>query len=392
MALKAVHVSPHVPNFSQVPDDNATFRISSKLFNEDDDGGIDSNDRGEKMMVSRKFLVMGHRGSGMNMLQSADGRMKAIKENSIFSFNAARKFNLEFIEFDVQVTQDDCPVVFHDNFILTTQKGSIVEKRVADLTLEEFLSYGPQRGTINKQIEKPLFRKTKDGRVFEWKVENDDPLCSLQEVFERVDHSSGFNIEFKFDDKIIYKREELVHVVQVVLQVVFKYAKDRPIILSSFQPDAALLIRKLQSTYPVYFLTNGGSEIFTDLRRNSLDEAIKLCLAGGLNGIVSEVKAVLRDPGAIPKIKESNLSLISYGQLNNVQEVVYMQYLMGVDGVIVDLVQEISEAVLNFNNPVKEAKEDDLSLVEGQLQSRIPNCSQHELSLLSKLIPGLIQT
>jgi glycerophosphodiester phosphodiesterase len=34
-------------------------------------------------------------------------------------------------------------------------------------------------------------------------------------------------------------------------QVVFKYAKDRAIVFSTFQPDAALLLRKLQNTYPV---------------------------------------------------------------------------------------------------------------------------------------------
>lgn len=34
-------------------------------------------------------------------------------------------------------------------------------------------------------------------------------------------------------------------------QVVFEYSNDRPIIFSTFQPDAAQLIRKLQSIYPV---------------------------------------------------------------------------------------------------------------------------------------------
>lgn len=65
----------------------------------------------------------------------------------------------------------------------------------------------------------------------------------------------------------------------------------------------------------VFFLTNGGSEIYPDIRRNSLEEAIKLCLEGGLQGIVSEVKAILRNPKMIAKIKESNLSLMTYGQL-----------------------------------------------------------------------------
>ena len=50
------------------------------------------------------FLVIGHRGSGMNMLQSSDRRMKAIKENSIRSFNNAAEFSVDFVEFDVQVS------------------------------------------------------------------------------------------------------------------------------------------------------------------------------------------------------------------------------------------------------------------------------------------------
>jgi len=41
--------------------------------------------------------------------------------------------------------------------------------------------------------------------------------------------------------------------INVLEQVVTDYAKDRPIIFSTFQPDAAILVRKLQSTYPVSF-------------------------------------------------------------------------------------------------------------------------------------------
>lgn len=39
---------------------------------------------------------------------------------------------------------------------------------------------------------------------------------------------------------------------------------------------------------------------------------------------------------------------------SNVPEVVYMQHLMGVEGVIVDLVREITEAVSDFMNPGNE--------------------------------------
>ena len=94
----------------------------------------------------------------------------------------------------------------------------MIEKRVTDLTLEEFLSYGPQNASTN--VEKPLFRKTKDGRIFEWKVDEDDRFCTLEDVFENASQSVGFNIEFKLDDNTSYKEEELVRVILVVLQVV----------------------------------------------------------------------------------------------------------------------------------------------------------------------------
>ncbi|GLT38061.1 hypothetical protein SLA2020_123320 [Shorea laevis] len=351
MALKAVHVSD-IPHLDQVSEKTALSMCSpcfSNCVNEDEN---------EKCGFKfPKFVVMGHRGSGMNMLQSPDGRMKSIKENSIRSFDAAASCHIDFIEFDVQVTKDDCPVIFHDNFILTQTKGAIVEKRVTDITLDEFFSYGPQKETGN--VGKPLFRKAKDGRIFEWKVEKDDHLCTLQEAFRKLDQSVGFNIELKFDDLIVYKEVELSHMLKVILRVVFEHAKDRPIIFSSFQPDAALLVRKLQGAYPVFFLTNGGTQIYTDIRRNSLDEAIKLCLAGGLQGIVSEVRAMFRNPGAVPRIKDSKLALITYGQLNNVPEVVYMQHLMGIEGVIVDLVEEITEAVSDITSLTKEGEEEE---------------------------------
>jgi glycerophosphodiester phosphodiesterase len=65
----------------------------------------------------------------------------------------------------------------------------------------------------------------------------------------------------------------------------------------------------------VYFLTNGGTETYLDVRRNSLEEAVKHCIENGLQGIVSEVKAIFRNPSAIPKIKEANLTLLTYGVL-----------------------------------------------------------------------------
>ncbi|KAH1047897.1 hypothetical protein J1N35_038681 [Gossypium stocksii] len=409
MALKAVNVTD-VPNLDQVPENNASLSLYSSRFNSE---GLELNS--EATFKVPKFLVIGHRGHGMNILQSSDSRMKAIKENTILSFNSAAKFPIDFIEFDVQVTKDDCPVIFHDDFIFSEENGTVFEKRVTELSLGEFLCFGPQR-EAGKQ-GKSLLRKTKDGKILNWNVETDDSFCTLAETFQKVDPSLGFNIELKFDDHIVYHQDHLIHVLQVILQVVSEYAKDRPIIFSSFHPDAAQLVRKLQSTYPVmtpatilllflciiynfidvlnlenqqvFFLTNGGTQVYYDVRRNSLEEAIKVCMEGGLQGIVSEVKGVFGNPGAVPRIKESKLSLLTYGKLNNVPEAVCMQHLMGIDGVIVDFVQEISHAVDDMiikplNEGLREG--DEKTETKSKLQF-----SQQELSFLLKLIPELIQ-
>lgn len=65
--------------------------------------GVVEDDKKQEAFVFPKFVVMGHRGFGMNMLQSPDEKMKFIKENSILSFNVAADFPIDFIEFDVQV-------------------------------------------------------------------------------------------------------------------------------------------------------------------------------------------------------------------------------------------------------------------------------------------------
>ncbi|MFS8014760.1 putative glycerophosphodiester phosphodiesterase [Helianthus anomalus] len=89
-------------------------------------------------------------------------------------------------------------------------QGNVVEKRVTDMTLEEFFSYGPQRAT--NEVGKSLLRKS-NGKIVRW--------------------------------------DYVIHVLQVVLKVVYENAQERPVLFSCFQPDVALLMKKLQHQYPV---------------------------------------------------------------------------------------------------------------------------------------------
>lgn len=81
-----------------------------------------------------------------------------------------------------------------------------------------------------------------------------------------------------------------------------------------------------------------------------------------------------------------------YPSRSNVPEAVYMQHLMGVNGVIVDLVPEITEAVSELIAlPEPDLEVGSLSNQAVARGATTPNFSQREISFLLRLIPELVQ-
>jgi len=98
--------------------------------------------------ASAMLVVGGHRGCGKNKTLPAGGMipetsMASIRENTITSFNLAARNGAQFVEFDVQVTKDGVPIIFHDDVIIADGVGP--GRHIGDVTLEEFRAMGPQR-------------------------------------------------------------------------------------------------------------------------------------------------------------------------------------------------------------------------------------------------------
>lgn len=95
--------------------------------------------------------VIGHRGAGANKIGTA-GSLQ-IGENSVLSMVTAASLGAEYVEFDVQLTKDNVPVIYHD-FMLSETGMQIPVNAVS---LAEFKNLGPQ----NKK--KLAVNETRDG-------------------------------------------------------------------------------------------------------------------------------------------------------------------------------------------------------------------------------------
>lgn len=262
--------------------------------------------------TSSSLVIVGHRGCGKNKTLPHGAIPEArlsIRENTIMSFNLAARNGAQFVEFDVQVTKDGVPIIFHDDEIIADSKPP---RHIGDISVAEFRAMGPQKGST---MGKPLYRKASDGSTTLWTADVEDQMCTLEDAFAQVNPTVGFNIEMKFDDSGLTSEAELLRVIDAVLADVRQHANGRMIYFSTFHPDAAQMIRKKMPLYPVFFLTDGGSHVYNDPRRNSIQAAIEVCREGNLQGIVSEVKAVLHQPALVALVKASGLFFFTYGEL-----------------------------------------------------------------------------
>ncbi|KAL5362390.1 Glycerophosphoryl diester phosphodiesterase family-domain-containing protein [Aspergillus floccosus] len=327
-------------------------------------------------------MVIGHRGLGKNM---ASRKSLQLGENTVQSFIAAANLGASYVEFDVQLTKDHVPVIYHD--FLVSETG--IDAPVHTLTLEQFLQLsdnGPGRpppspamkaqlnGQNGNVAPRPrsmsvggseydpaeLNERIKHTRDFKKKGFKGNsrgnhiqaPFATLEELFKKLPKSVGFNIELKYP--MLYESEEeemdsfaveLNSFVDTVLAKVYDLGHGRNMIFSSFNPDICLLLSFKQPSIPVLFLTDAGASPVGDIRASSLQEAIRFASRWNLLGIVSQAEALVLCPRLVRVVKESGLVCVSYGTMNNDPVNVKRQVVEGIDAVIVDSVLAIRKGL-----------------------------------------------
>ncbi|KAJ5966493.1 hypothetical protein N7481_013207 [Penicillium waksmanii] len=328
-------------------------------------------------------MVIGHRGLGKNM---ASRNSLQLGENTIQSFIAAANLGASYVEFDVQLTKDHVPVIYHD--FLVSETG--IDAPVHTLTLDQFLELGkgrhrnalPDSVDANRDSSIPprqrsmsvggslydpaeLTEKIKHTRDFKKKGFKGNtrgehiqaPFATLEELFKKIPTPVGFNIELKYpmlheseEEEMDTYAVELNSFVDTVLTKVYDLGQNRDILFSSFNPDICLILSFKQPSIPVLFLTDAGASPVGDIRASSLQEAVRFASRWNLLGIVSQAEPLVLCPRLVRIVKESGLVCVSYGMLNNDGVNVDYQVAEGIDAVIVDSVLGITNGLIQRQN------------------------------------------
>jgi glycerophosphodiester phosphodiesterase len=90
-------------------------------------------------------MLIGHRGLGKNVTSN---KSLQLGENTLQSFIAAANLGANYVEFDVQLTKDLVPVIYHD--FLVSETG--IDAPVHTLTLEQFLHVNDNTPRVSRPV------------------------------------------------------------------------------------------------------------------------------------------------------------------------------------------------------------------------------------------------
>jgi glycerophosphoryl diester phosphodiesterase len=310
------------------------------------------------------ITIIGHRGFGavshnVNAPSAQQGRSKP-RENTMASFLAAVKSGAVAVEFDVQLTRDYIPTIFHDfdvNIRITdrsTVLDEIVSVPFASLTYRQLNSLRITENRVRtlkslvlKHWGSIVMKKKRAGSSFipmNMHVANiTDEIPTYMRVLREVPEHVVFDVEVKYPVfecetrlKMIPTNRDINLYVDKILRITFDHAGSRKLVFTSFSPDICVLLSEKQNRYSVMFLTEAPLTQRIDMRCTTLRYAIQFTQFSKLRGIVCNSRAFKADPSIIQEAKEGGRSLWTYGSLNNRDSWATWQYKQGIKTVIAD--------------------------------------------------------
>ncbi|XP_023655572.2 glycerophosphocholine phosphodiesterase GPCPD1 [Paramormyrops kingsleyae] len=305
-----------------------------------------------KYWKKRSALDVGHRGAGC----SHPAKHTKVRENTIASFKSAANHGAAYVEFDVHLSKDCIPIVYHDlTCCISTKKKNqelpleLLEVPVKDLTFDQLHLLKLAHVTAMKVTDH------KDCFDEEEYITEHQPFPSLSQIFQAVPEHVGFNIELKWISQMkdgtwdgnLSSYFDMNMFLDTILVCVHQLAGKRRIVFSSFDPDICTMVRQKQNKYPILFLTQGVSDIYPelmDLRCRTTEIAISFAQSEDILGISAHTEDLLRNMDLIRDAQSKGLVIFCWGDDNNDHENRRKLREHGIDGLIYDRICDVEQS------------------------------------------------
>ena len=101
-----------------------------------------------------------------------------------------------------------------------------------------------------------------------------------------------------------------------ILLCLAKHISTRAVLLS-FSPEICILLARKQSRWPVFFRTDAGNSIQTDIRATNLQDAVSFAKKWELEVVVTASEPFVLAPKLVEFVKEKRMVCATYGAMND---------------------------------------------------------------------------
>ncbi|XP_060227488.1 glycerophosphocholine phosphodiesterase GPCPD1 isoform X3 [Meriones unguiculatus] len=339
---------------------------------------------------------VGHRGAGNS---TTTARLAKVQENTIASLRSAASHGAAFVEFDVHLSKDFVPVVYHDlTCCLTMKKKKFVNAQKFKADPVELFEIPVKELTFDQlqllKLSHVTALKIKDRKPSlveeEQFLAENQPFPSLKMVLESLPENVGFNIEIKWIcqhrdgvwDGNLSTYFDMNLFLDIILKTVLENSGKRRIVFSSFDADICTMVRQKQNKYPILFLTQGKSEIYPelmDLRSRTTPIAMSFAQFENILGINAHTEDLLRNPSYVQEAKDKGLVIFCWGDDTNDPENRRKLKEFGVNGLIYDRIYDWMPEQPNI------FQVEQLDRLKQELPE-LQNCLCHSVSSVSQLV------
>lgn len=304
---------------------------------------------------SRSLISIGHRGLGKTF--DADSLQTTnFIENTIDSFREAYMRGADMVEFDIVLTKDKVPIVYHDF------QFCIDNRECDDLNLNKYIDIAVNQMTYDEIKKSRIYAHTvRDRADAREKCTSKKMFPTLAEMNDELDTQLGFNVEIKYPQDIEhYTKNEVGRFINwlnrneyadLILKELYQCATDnesRCIVLSTFDPLLCSMLRIKQNKFPVLFLTTGKTEKwipYKDSRCKNTKISINYAKSEGLHGIVAHTEELTLNKQLTNELfigsdpKTTNFLRYAWGDELNESEKRKLYKKTGLNGIIYDRIQ-----------------------------------------------------